>query len=92
MNVHSKRPYNIVFLPIIWNSAKANNYIVFHTFILFSTLLLQATAYKDDFDAERKDRESAHSKIAEIEDRYRRQLETMAGELQKKIKELEVCV
>ena len=45
--------------------------------------------YKEDFETERKDRESAHSKMAETETRYTHQLETLATQLQATAAELQ---
>ena len=45
--------------------------------------------YKEDFETERKDRESAHSKMAETETRYTHQLETLAAQLQATAAELQ---
>ena len=39
--------------------------------------------YKEDFESERKDRESVHTRIADMETRYRHQLEALGEELQK---------
>ncbi len=41
----------------------------------------QASTFKEDFDAERRDREKAHSKIAEMETQYARQFNKMGDEL-----------
>ena len=49
----------------------------------------QAMTYKEDFETERKDRESAHSKMAETETRYTHQLETLAAQLQATAAELQ---
>ena len=46
--------------------------------------------YEDDFRSEREDREKAHSKIAEMETRYVKKLESMTNELQTKARELQV--
>ena len=39
--------------------------------------------YKEDFESERKDRESVHTRIADMETRYRHQLDALGEELQK---------
>ena len=44
--------------------------------------------YKEDFESERKDREAVHAKIAEMENRYRHQLEALGGQLQNTTDEL----
>ena len=49
----------------------------------------QAVTYKEDFESERKDREAVHTRIADMEDRYRHQLEAMGEEMQKKADELQ---
>ncbi len=46
--------------------------------------------YEDDFRSEREDREKAHSKIAEMETRYVKKVESMTNELQTKARELQV--
>ena len=43
----------------------------------------QAMTYKEDFESERKDREAVHTRIAEMETRYRHQLEAMGEELRR---------
>ncbi|XP_064385271.1 synaptonemal complex protein 1-like [Halichondria panicea] len=48
--------------------------------------------YEDDFRSEREDREKAHSKIAEMETRYVKKLESMTNELQTKARELQAAV
>ena len=45
--------------------------------------------YKEDFESERKDRESIHARIADMETRYRHQAESLAEQLQKKADELQ---
>ena len=44
---------------------------------------MKAMTYKEDFESERKDREMAHNRIADVEIRYRHQLESMGEQLQK---------
>ncbi len=51
---------------------------------------MQAQGYQTDFEAERKDREVAHSKIADVEIRSKHELDTMAKEMQNKSRELDV--
>ena len=41
----------------------------------------QAQTFQEDFEQERKDREKAHSQVAEIEDRYQHQLQSMVTQL-----------
>ena len=41
----------------------------------------QAATFLEDFQQERRDRESAHTKVAEMETRYTHQLQTMGEEL-----------
>ena len=43
----------------------------------------QAMTYREDFESERKDREAVHTKIAEMENRYRHQLEAMGEQLRR---------
>ena len=44
---------------------------------------MKAMTYKEDFESERKDREMAHNRIADVETRYRHQLGSMGEQLQK---------
>ena len=53
---------------------------------------LQAQTYLADFEEERKDREAAHSKIADMENRYGHQLEAMKNDLHTKSRELDVNI
>jgi len=43
--------------------------------------VLQAQTFQEDFEQERKDREKAHSWVAEVEERYHYQLQSMATQL-----------
>lgn len=45
--------------------------------------------YKEDFESERRDREAVHTKIAEMESRYRHQLEAIGDQLKKVTEEKE---
>ncbi len=53
---------------------------------------IQAQGYLADFEDERKDRETAHSKIADMENRYGHQLEAMKNDLHTKSRELDVSI
>ena len=48
---------------------------------------VQAVTYKEDFESERKDREAVHTRIADMETRYRHQLEAMGEQLHVKTDE-----
>jgi chromosome segregation ATPase len=50
---------------------------------------LTAMTYKEDFESERKDREAVHTKIADMETRYRHQLEAMGEQLRRVTEEAE---
>jgi len=41
----------------------------------------QAQTFQEDFEQERKDREKAHGKVAEIEEHYQHQLQSMVTQL-----------
>ena len=45
--------------------------------------LIQVTTFKKEIETERKDREAVKTKIADMETRYRHQLEALGEELQK---------
>ena len=61
-----------------------------HTHTHTHTHTQQMQIYEDDFRSEREDREKAHSKIAEMETRYVKKVESMTNELQTKARELQV--
>jgi predicted RNase H-like nuclease (RuvC/YqgF family) len=48
---------------------------------------ITAVTYKEDFESERKDREAVHTRIADMETRYRHQLEAMGEQLHVKTDE-----
>ena len=60
---------------------------VCRSYVMFSMYwcdnISQAMTYKEDFESERKDREAVHTKIAEMETRYRHQLEAIGEELRR---------
>ena len=51
--------------------------------------VLQAQVFQEDFQQERKDREKAHSQVAEIEQRYQHQLHSLVEQLDRTTQELE---
>ena len=51
--------------------------------------VLQAQTFQEDFEQERKDREKAHSQVAEIKQRYQHQLQSMVEQLDRTAQELE---
>ena len=53
---------------------------------------IQAQGYQADFEEERKDRETAHSKIVDMESRYGHLLEAMKNDLHTKSRELDVSI
>ena len=50
-------------------------------FVFFLVTVLQAQTFQEDFEQERKDREKAHSQVAEVEERYQYQLQSMVTQL-----------
>ena len=49
--------------------------------VFFCVAISQAQTFQEDFEQERKDREKAHSQVAEIEQRYQHQLQSMVTQL-----------
>ena len=54
----------------------------------FISSFLQALIFEQDFRQERRDREQAHSKFRETEDRYKHQLDALSAESLKIMEEL----